>query len=330
MGVLTPQPNIAESAIIVEEMFNLLDKAAAESWETYLPLWTQLLSSVRATVGIYWEGVWPTLTIGYPDDGDPADVLRSRMAAGDGLFEHLRLNGWRSKLLESVIGDREGTSPSASLSDIRRATNEVILDYLATQGRILITPAGDLTESAGLPHDYLCGDSARDAEIERATKAYTTAKCCRRAAPIIREWVQHLGADTSNGWRQLEAGNVEWWAVHLRYRCAAALEQAYDDEVWTPAWKAAGDGEVFPVNLGSEIEDHMEELQEQRCSIEGMLFAIPSPSAAAFAVKVKLARARERDASWWDHVLIAEAERFAAEEEARHLIPVLPHQEAAL
>jgi hypothetical protein len=306
---INPADRLAAAAT---QMIDWLEIAAADGWDAYRPLWMRLLASVGGSAHLLWDGIWPCLLIGH---GEVANLAAQREAS-DLLYEHLRSHGFRAHLMRSLIGDTEGTREGADARAIIGAVADVVLDFLRTDGRILINPEGVLMEGVGIPRDYGL-DETRDLEIERATRAYCTAACCPRAIPLIKRWAQVVGGKTENGWIELAVRHVDWWSLHGRMHAALNTEQTYDRDVWTPAWDAAGGGEVHPTKIEPTIEDEMERLQNARCDLEDFLFEIPSPDSAAFAVKVAIARRDGRDLNGFDDLLVREAGRFAQRAEGR-------------
>lgn len=86
-----------------------------------------------------------------------------------------------------------------------RATTIAIRDFLLNDGRILITPEGDITEGGGVPRSFLNGNEDEAAECMRASRAYFSMRKHLRSDRQIKRVVRILGRKTDNGWWVLEA-----------------------------------------------------------------------------------------------------------------------------
>ena len=86
-----------------------------------------------------------------------------------------------------------------------RATTIAVRDFLLNDGRILITPEGDVTEGGGVPRPFLNGTEDEAAECMRAGRAYFSMRKHLRSDRQIKRIVKTLGRKTDNGWWVLEA-----------------------------------------------------------------------------------------------------------------------------
>lgn len=86
-----------------------------------------------------------------------------------------------------------------------KATTVTVRDFLLNDGRILITPEGDVTEGRGVPRPFLAGTDVEAAECTRAGKAYFDMRKRFRSDRQIKRVVRMLGYQTDNGWWVLEA-----------------------------------------------------------------------------------------------------------------------------
>ncbi|MET0240189.1 MAG: hypothetical protein ABW184_09865 [Sphingobium sp.] len=86
-----------------------------------------------------------------------------------------------------------------------RATTIAVREFLLNDGRILITPEGDVTEGGGVPRPFLNGTEHEAAECMRANRAYFSMRKHLRSDRQIKRVVRMLGRKTENGWWVLEA-----------------------------------------------------------------------------------------------------------------------------
>jgi len=86
-----------------------------------------------------------------------------------------------------------------------RTTTSAIRDFLLNDGRILITPEGEVTEGGGVPRPFLNGTEYESAECMRANKAYFEMRKRVRSDRHIKRAARMLGRKTDNGWWVLEA-----------------------------------------------------------------------------------------------------------------------------
>jgi hypothetical protein len=118
------------------------------------------------------------------------------------LFDDLdRKDGRRSELrrqlwCEGRCADNRLVTP--------RETTTAIRDFLRSDGRILVTPDGHLTEGGAVPRAFIHGSEDDVAECVRASRAYFDLSLRRRAREHIKRAARMLGTRTGNGWLVLE------------------------------------------------------------------------------------------------------------------------------
>lgn len=113
-----------------------------------------------------------------------------------------RIEDRRRILMEALRRDR--LCLDERLTDLR-ATTIAVRDFLLNDGRILITPEGDVTEGGGVPRAFLNGTEHEAAECLRADRAYFSMRKHLRSDRQIKRIVRILGYKTDNGWWVLEA-----------------------------------------------------------------------------------------------------------------------------
>ena len=119
------------------------------------------------------------------------------------LFEDLdRVDGRRGELerqlwRQGICADNRPVVP--------RAVTIAVRDYLRSDGRILITPEGYLTQGGGVPRPLIDGSAHESAECLRASRAYFDLNLRYRARKQIERAVRMLGKRANNGWLVLEA-----------------------------------------------------------------------------------------------------------------------------
>jgi hypothetical protein len=129
--------------------------------------------------------------------------LRHRSRYIHFLFADLdRIDG-RADELERRLW-REGRCADNRPVDPGQVTN-AIRDFLRTEGRILVTPSGSLTEGGEIPRLFLEGTADESAECVRASRAYFDLNLRFHARRQITRAVRMLGKPTANGWLVLEA-----------------------------------------------------------------------------------------------------------------------------
>jgi hypothetical protein len=139
------------------------------------------------------------LTVGGACDAQ----IRHRSRYTHFLFEDLdrerdrRLYLIKRLLDEGRFADNRAPNP--------RLTTVAIRDFLQVDGRILMDPAGKLTEGGGIPRAFSHGTPDEAAECERASKAYFAMRRRWRSDRQIKRAVRILGKRTPNGWLVLEA-----------------------------------------------------------------------------------------------------------------------------
>jgi hypothetical protein len=205
-------------AMPLDQMLNLLGAAMHEGPEVYVPLWQRLLSGVGGYAGFMWQDVFPILMVGSTEDAQAGE----RRQLADELTQHMRQSGFRQQLVEQLVGDTAGTNPNKDAEEVARATLTAVRDFLATEGRILIDPQGDLTENGGMPRSWGKSEE-RDEEIMRAGRVYFSPLACPRPRAQIRAFVETFGQRTINGWLEL----------------ASDAPIFNDPEVVFAAWRAA-------------------------------------------------------------------------------------------
>ena len=117
------------------------------------------------------------------------------------LSEHLDATGHRHALrrllfVRGKVCDARPRKPAGVTRAIR--------DYVATSGRILVTPEGELREGDSFPRGRLASDQAF-ADAGRATRAYHLARRWPGADRQIIRAARLVGHRTDNGWLVLEA-----------------------------------------------------------------------------------------------------------------------------
>lgn len=81
----------------------------------------------------------------------------------------------------------------------------VIRSFIRAGGRILVTPAGELSEGGGVPWPLIDGSDEEAAECLRAGRAYFNVRDLPAASQQISRTVHSLGRRTDHGWIILEA-----------------------------------------------------------------------------------------------------------------------------
>lgn len=89
-----------------------------------------------------------------------------------------------------------------------------IRDFIGSGGRILVTPAGELTKGGGVPWPFIDGSDEEAAECLRAGRAYFTARDLPGGERRISRTVRVLGRRTNNGWQVLEAAAKRKRGIH--------------------------------------------------------------------------------------------------------------------
>ena len=186
-------------ALPIEMMLGALNKVSSNP-AAYLTLWHTLVRSV---------GGWVSLTITREGEerlgmGTPCDAqMRHRSRWLYFLTEDLNNDPERRELLITSLitkGQYADNRPADP-----RTTTRAIRDFLRTNGRILISPNGKLTEGGGLPRAFTRGSDEEAAESIRASRAYFAVRRRWRSDRHIKRAVQMLGKSAANGWIVLEA-----------------------------------------------------------------------------------------------------------------------------
>lgn len=96
-----------------------------------------------------------------------------------------------------------------------------------------------------------------------------------------------------------------WDVAFDAWKAAKVEEDAYDRDVWMPAYHA--DPRAIPEGVGIEIE----RLMDRRIDLENPLFALPAVNAHQLAMKILLAFDNGRDCNGWMPVILSDCCRFA-------------------
>ena len=175
------------------------DLGQRDSLDDYVDCFEEHLESagIDASVMIDREGVK------FLCPGTPADAqMRHRSRYIHFLFEALDLKAGagdelgRRLIARGRCADNRPVTPHAVTTAVR--------DFIRSDGRILVTPAGRLTEGGEVPRSFLSGTDAEAAECIRASRAYFDLNLRARAREQIKRAVRMLGKSTSNGWMVLE------------------------------------------------------------------------------------------------------------------------------
>lgn len=119
------------------------------------------------------------------------------------LFEDLDRDGERRIYLTNRLLDEGRFADNRAPNP--RLTTVAIRDFLQADGRILIDPAGRLTEGGGVPRTFSHGTPDEAAESVRASRAYFAMRRRWRSDRQIKRAVRIFGKRTPNGWLVLEA-----------------------------------------------------------------------------------------------------------------------------
>ncbi len=120
---------------------------------------------------------------------------------------------------------------------------------------------------------------------------------------------------------------LTWGVMWAMYEKALAAERAFDRERVDPL--VPDDLPIGPertdaiMRIPADIWSESERLADIRNNIEDDLLAMPSPTWAAFGQKVIICRADGRDLNGLDDMLVADANRLLAADEARAPDPLL-------
>jgi hypothetical protein len=106
------------------------------------------------------------------------------------------------------------TSRTANHGTPAATTSTVIRDFIRAGGRILVTPAGELTEGGGVPWPFISGSDEEAAECLRAGRAYFSVRERAGVDRRISRAVRILGRRTTNGWLVLEARSEAKESLH--------------------------------------------------------------------------------------------------------------------
>lgn len=187
-------------AVPIEQMIEWL-QALDEDAVSYLALWRNLLSSIGNSVSLSIDRDGERhLMVGGPVD----EQIRHRSRWQHFLFKHMDADGGeRRELLLRTLEDEGHYSDNRPADP--RATTRALRAFLGSRGRILIDPQGKLTESNGVPAEFIEGSAGSWAQFLDANHQYFTARRRWRSDRQIKRAVSMLGKRTENGWLVLEA-----------------------------------------------------------------------------------------------------------------------------
>jgi hypothetical protein len=195
-------PDMAQ-AMPIEMMLGLLRQLKANV-PAYLALWLRLVKSV---------GGYVSLTVTREGDENigivrPCDAqIRHRSRWLHYLEDDLFSDPDRHELLVTLLMEKGHFADNRPAKP--RAVTAAVRDYLLTDGRILIDPAGNLTEGGEIPKSYAFGTDAEAAECARATRAYHAIRKRWRSDAQIKRAVRMLGRRTDNGWLVLQRPSAD-------------------------------------------------------------------------------------------------------------------------
>lgn len=185
----------------VDETIADLQAAAAEGQEAYFARLGAALTAAGAELGLQWEGPFPQLAFSMNDSAETGcwDAYKP-------LSQNIMASGYRHALIKRLIAltpDGKGTKPDAHNDDVAWATLKAMQEFIKTEGRILVSPEGELSEGAGLPKSW--GTTAdRDDEIVSAGRVYFSATACPFPRSIVLDFAKQFGRPTENGWKVLD------------------------------------------------------------------------------------------------------------------------------
>jgi hypothetical protein len=167
---------------------------------SYVKLWRRMLAVVGNNVSLNYDHQGERrLSVGGPIDAQ----VRHRSRWQHFLVQNLYEDPERIEHLKDVLHDEGNYSDNRPADP--RGTTAAIRGFLRTEGRILITPDGKLTEGGGLPRMFADGTDAQADEVLKAARIYFDARRRWRSEAHIKRAVRMLGSRTDNGWIVLQA-----------------------------------------------------------------------------------------------------------------------------
>jgi len=166
----------------------------------YLQLWRAHLASMGGSVSLNYERDGTRhLMVGSGCDAQ----ARHRSRWLHFLCEDLKEVDERYSMLMDLL-EEKGHYSDNRLNNPRETTS-AIRGYLLASGRILIDPQGKLTESGGVPRQFLGGIEEEAAQCVRATREYHRVRRRWRSEAQIKRAVRLLGKPAPNGGTVLQA-----------------------------------------------------------------------------------------------------------------------------
>jgi len=167
---------------------------------SYVELWRQHAASAGLSITLHYDLDGERhLFVGSACDAQ----VRHRSRWTHFLFQDLDKVKDRRRILMDALR-KEGRYIDERPAEPRQTTI-AIRDFLVNDGRILISPEGELMEGGGVPRPFLNGTDHEATECVRANKAYFRVRRRFCADRQIRRAVRMLGHTTNNGWWVLEA-----------------------------------------------------------------------------------------------------------------------------
>lgn len=258
------------------------DATRAEIAERYLDAWEGFAAAYGVNAGLMWQDVFPMLIVGQASD--PQHEERTRRA--ELLWQNLVDAGFRFHLLKRLIvrNGGTGTNPRKDPWEVFRASTTAMRRFLATDGRILIDPQGNLTEGGGMPRNWGKGDTF-DTEILEAGRQYFAAIACPVPADHIKDFTAKFGTRHDNGWIELTAQSPVF----------------VDPEVAFTAWKDAR-RVIRSAPAGHECE-HEYAVYDLA---EDVIRSIASPTPRAAEIMLWIELEHDSEASFHDALVVEE------------------------
>lgn len=181
----------------LEAALAILDRAAAEGLETYALFWFNRMEAAgaHASVMVDRDGSEHFMVGGLCD----AQMERRRLRE-EAFTAHFRgIDGARAALIKHAyrLGIFADNQPYAS-------AEEAVSAQIAAGARLLVDPAGELSEAPAFPRRAARGSNAW-AQLQRASHRYhATLRCLAGAGEAIAAIVRERGTACDNGWFFLE------------------------------------------------------------------------------------------------------------------------------